>query len=315
MAKEYVFGVDLGGTEIKLGLFNLQKGLIEKWSVKTDKRNNGEFVISQIAQETAKKAEEKHIDKNSVLGIGLCVPGPVDKDGLVRGCVNIGWGYKKAAEELQNITGVKCAVLNDADAAGLGEAVYGSGRKYKNIVMATIGTGVGGAVIYNGKVVAGSRGNAGEIGHFKVNINETEKCTCGKCGCLEYYASAVGILRFAKENLKNYNNSLLNSFSDFTVKDMAECAQKGDELCLAAFDMAGKYIGLGLSYMEGAFDPDVFVIGGGVSKAGDVILKPIKKYFDLYSFNTESETEVLPAILGNDAGIYGACEYVIHKED
>ncbi|MCJ7855292.1 ROK family protein [Lachnospiraceae bacterium NSJ-143] len=310
---KYTFGVDVGGTSVKLGLFEENGKLIKKWSIATDKSCGGKNIIPHIAYEIEKMLSELGIEKSAVEGAGICVPGPVDKSGLVRGCVNLGWGNKRAADELEDITAIRCRALNDADAAGLGEAVYGHGGKYGSVVMVTIGTGVGGAVIHNGHVLAGSRGNAGEIGHFKVNIDETEKCSCGKCGCLEQYASATGILKFVKDNIYRFENSTLNSFDGFTVKDIAACAKNGDMLSLMAFDRAGKYIALGLSYMAGAVDPDAFILGGGVSRAGNVIFEPVKKYFGLFSFNTECEAQIIPALLGNDAGIYGASEFVKNR--
>ena len=309
---KYVFGVDVGGTYTKFGIFKDRK-LIDKWKIDTDVENCGENILKNIGREIDKKTESMGVLKSSVEGCGICVPGPVDEKGLVRGCVNLGWGYKRAAVEIENITGLKCAVLNDANAAALGEFDFGLGGEYDSAVMVTIGTGVGGAVIYKGQVLSGYRGNAGEIGHFKIDPLNGPECSCGKKGCLECYSSATGIVRFAYENLEKYPDTKLCIIENFTVKDMADLASEGDELCKLAFDRAGKFVALGLSFMAGAVDPKVFIIGGGVSQAGDVIFEPIRKYFKQFAFNTEEETPVLPAKLGNDAGIFGAAEFILKR--
>ncbi len=307
---KYIFGVDLGGTNIKFGIFKLGGELIYNWSVATDKYLNGSNITLQISNELEKAIKKQNICKDSILGIGLSVPGVVYKDSIVDECVNIGWKNYNPAYEIEKNLNIKCYVLNDAEAAGLGESIYGAGKGYKNMFVVTIGTGVGGAVIIDKKVISGTRGNAGEIGHFTVDINSEIKCSCGKYGCLEQYSSAPAILRFANENLCRYKNSALNNINNFTVKDIAECAKNGDEFCLNVFDTAGKYIALGISYVAGTIDPDVFIVGGGVSAAGDIILKPIEKYFKSFAFNTENEIPIKQAALLNNAGIYGASEFV-----
>ncbi len=306
MIKKYIFGIDLGGTAIKFGFFDEKCTLLKKWSIATDKTDKGKNILLDISKEIEKCIAEQHIKKEDVLGTGISVPGPVDDTGLVRGCVNIGWGYKKVGEELEKLTEIKTFVLNDANAAGMGEVINGCGGKYKRAVMITIGTGIGGAVIENGNVVSGSRGNAGEIGHFKMSTPDGSKLFD-----MEYFASAIGIVRFVNEKRKDYPASPVNKTENIEVKDIAEFAKKGDELSLSAFDMAGKYIGLGLSYIAGTVDPEIFIIGGGVSLAGEIIIEPIKKYFTKYAFNTEKEIPFAAASLGNDAGIYGAAEFVI----
>ena len=305
MIKKYIFGIDLGGTAIKFGFFDEKCRLLKKWSIATDKTNNGENILHDISKETEKCISEYKIKTENIVGTGISVPGPVDDTGLVRGCVNIGWGYKKAGEELEKLTGIKTFVLNDANAAGMGEVINGCGGKYKRAVMITIGTGIGGAVIENGNVVSGNRGNAGEIGHFKMSTPDGSKLLD-----MEYFASAVGIVRFVNEKRKDYPTSPINKIKNIEVRDIANFAKEGDELSLLAFDMAGKYIGLGLSYIAGTVDPEIFIIGGGVSLAGEIIIEPIKKYFSQYAFNTEKEIPFAAASLGNDAGIYGAAEFV-----
>ena len=205
--------------------------------------------------------------------------------------------------------------INDANAAGLGEALHGAAKGCHTAVMITIGTGVGGAVIIDGMPISGKRGNAGEIGHFKVNIDETEYCSCKKKGCLEFYASATGIKRFAKRNTEKYRHSTLGHTDSYTVEDMADEAKKGDRLCIDAFENAGKYIGLVLSHIAGTVDPDIFILGGGVSEAGDILFNPVKKYFKEYSFGTECEIPIVKAKLGTDAGIFGAAEFARGKEN
>jgi len=313
--KKFVFGIDVGGTSIKFGFFKQNEGLIKKWSIPTDISDNGKNIIYDIAKEVKNCIDEFSLTKGQVKAIGLSVPGPVDESGVVRGCVNIGWDDFDAAKELSGLTDLNCVSINDANAAGLGEALHGVAKGCRSAVMLTIGTGVGGAVIIDGMPIMGKRGNAGEIGHFKVNIDETEYCSCKKKGCLEFYASATGIKRFAKRNTEKYGCSALINTDSYTVEDMANEAKKGDRLCIDAFENAGKYIGLALSHIAGTVDPDIFILGGGVSEAGDILFTPVKNYFEKYSFGTECEIPIVKAVLGNYAGIFGAAEFAIGKEN
>lgn len=200
---KYIYGVDLGGTTVKMGLFDQEGNMLEKWEIVTRKENNGELILPDIAKAIADKNEEKSIDKSDIIGIGMGVPGPITEDGRVLKCANLGWGIFSVADELRKLTGVeKIKVGNDANVAALGEQWRGGGRGFDSIVMVTLGTGVGGGIILNGKILTGSNGAAGEIGHLLVNPHEKRTCGCGKKGCLEQYSSATGITRMSKEKLE-----------------------------------------------------------------------------------------------------------------
>ena len=201
---KYIYGVDLGGTTVKMGLFDGEGNMLEKWEIVTRKENNGEQILPDIAKAIADKNEEKSIAKEDILGIGMGVPGPITEDGRVLKCANLGWGIFSVADELRKLTGVeKIKVGNDANVAALGEQWKGGGRGFDSIVMVTLGTGVGGGIILNGKILTGSNGAAGEIGHLFVNPHETCTCGCGKKGCLEQYSSATGITRMSAEKLES----------------------------------------------------------------------------------------------------------------
>lgn len=308
MAK-YVFGVDIGGTTVKIGLFSVEGELLSKWEITTRTDEGGKYILSDIAESIEDKLTEKLIDKEDVAGIGMGVPGPVKADGTVLRCVNLGWGVFNAAEELEKIIGLPVKAGNDANMAALGEMWQGGGKGYQDIVMVTLGTGVGGGIIIGGKMLSGVNGAGGEIGHIQVNADESEVCGCGRKGCLEQYTSATGIVRSANIALNNSDKpSSLRNVQYVSAKEVFDAAKKGDELASQLVENHGKCLGKALASIAATVDPEIFVIGGGVSKAGDIITDTTAKYFQENAFHACKRTKFALATLGNDAGMYGgAC--------
>lgn len=302
---QYGFGIDVGGTTCKMGLFDKEGVLVEKWEIPTNKENNGENVLSDIARAVEDKLVERGIDKTNVYGVGVGLPGPVTADGVVNKLVNIGWGKKAIVKELQELLGLPVKAGNDANVAALGELVHGSGRGKSSLVMVTLGTGVGGGVIVDGRIVHGATGAGGEIGHIMVNDQETAVCGCGKTGCLEQYVSATGIARMATEMRKTTNKKTRLTSENITAKDVFDAAKEDDELALEVVENVGKILGKALANVAGVINPEIIVIGGGVSKAGAILTDVVSKYFREYAFHACKDTEISLAKLGNDAGIYG----------
>ena len=310
--KKYAFGVDIGGTTIKMGLFETTGELLEKWEIPTRTEDNGVNILPDIAAEVEKKLAEKSIDKSDVEGIGVGVPGPVDDDGTVFKCVNLGWGVFNVQIELNSLTELKVKVGNDANVAALGEMWQGGGKGYKNIVMVTLGTGVGGGVIINEKIVSGSNGAGGEIGHINMKENEKETCGCGNHGCLEQYASATGIVRTTKKYLEDHPDVETALRDDeVTAKAIFDCAKQGDEVAEKMVDRTAKILGRGLAQIACVVNPQVFVIGGGVSKAGGMLIEKVHNYYQQYAFHAAKHTYFKVADLGNDAGIYGGVRMIL----
>lgn len=310
--KEYGFGVDIGGTTVKMGLFKTTGELLDKWEIPTRKDNGGEQILPDVAAAIDAKLQEKRIDKDTVQGVGVGVPGPVTPEGVVRKCVNLGWDVFNVEEKLSNLCNLPVKAGNDANVAALGEMWQGAGKGAKNVVMVTLGTGVGGGVIVDGKIVAGSTGAGGEIGHIPVNDEETDVCGCGKKGCLEQYASATGVVTMTKRKLAASDMaSTLRDIAEVTAKDVFDAAKAGDALALEVIEDFGKILGRTLAMIACVSNPEVIVIGGGVSKAGEMITDVVSKYFVPYTFHACRETQFKIAQLGNDAGIYGCVQMVL----
>lgn len=319
--KSYVIGVDIGGTSVKMGLFEESGRVVHKWSIPTRKVKNGTYILSNTAASIEQVLEEKKISKGDIKGIGIDVPGPVLADGRVNKCANLGWGVVSVPEKMSKLIKIDhIKAINDANAAALGEMWQGSGKDEKNMVMVTLGTGVGGGVIVNGKIVSGSFGAAGEIGHIQVSFEEEESCGCGKKGCLEQYASASGIVRTAKKKLlkdgsrkdgTGEKKSVLNDLEEITAKDVFDAAKAGDELALEVVDDACDKLARAFSYISAVTDPKVYVIGGGVSNAGEFLITKIEQYYKKYAFHASKDARFTLAKLGNDAGIYGAAKLVL----
>lgn len=312
MMKKYAFGVDIGGTTIKMGFFETNGTLLDTWEVPTRTQENGKYILTDIAEETEKKLKEKSISSLDVEGIGMGVPGPVGADGTVFKCVNLGWGIFNVEEELKRLTNLKVKAGNDANVAALGEMWQGGGRGYKNLVMVTLGTGVGGGIIIDEHILPGTNGAAGEIGHMPMKDNETETCGCGKKGCLEQYASATGTVTMMKRYFKEHEqseSSLKNM--DFTAKDIFDAAKAGDKAALETMDEVGIMLGKALASIACVVNPEVFVIGGGMAKAGDILLNCIQKHYTEYAFHAACDTHFKAAELSNNAGIYGGVRLVL----
>lgn len=308
---KFCFGIDVGGTTVKMGLFNVEGDVLEKWEIVTNKENQGENILPDIAKSILNKMEEKNISKEDVMGAGLGVPGPVTSDGRILKAANLGWGIFNVEETLSNLTGLNVKAGNDANVAALGEMWKGGGRGCKNIVMITLGTGVGGGVINEGKIVTGTHGAGGEIGHIHVENNETEKCGCGKKGCLEQYASATGVVRMARKALESWDRPSVLRDEDLSAKKVFDAVKEGDILACYIAEQFGKYLGEAMANVAVISDPEAFVIGGGVSKAGEILIDYIKKYYEVKAFSACQNTEFRMAELGNDAGIYGAAKLVL----
>ena len=311
---KYCFGIDLGGTTVKCGLFTQEGELLEKWEIPTNKENKGEKIPQDIADTILYKMEEKKLDKADVLGVGMGIPGPVNAKGVVLGCANLGWGEFNVAEKMSALTGLKFVAGNDANVAALGEMWQGGAKGYENVIMVTLGTGVGGGVIVDGHIVAGSNGAGGEIGHIVVNPQETAICGCGGHGHLEQYASATGIVRMAKKELAaNDAPTTLRNYETLYAKNIFDEAKAGDDVAVALVDKLCAILAGALTHVAATVDPQVFVIGGGVSKAGEILTEGLKKHYNQNLLSALYNKEFSLATLGNDAGIYGSAKMILDK--
>lgn len=310
---KYCIGVDVGGTSVKMGLFSEEEALLDKWEIVTRREEAGKYILSDIAQSIEKNLWKKKLEKEELLGIGIGIAGPITQDGTVLKCANLGWDVFNVADELRRLTGVSnIRVANDANVAALGEMWKGGGQGYDSIVMVTLGTGVGGGVIINGEIVSGSKGAAGEIGHMTVRLDEEDTCGCGKRGCLEQYASATGLVKEANRALNQVDQpSRLRDVPYLSAKVIFDSAKAGDELATELVERMCSYLGLACSHVAAVVDPEAFVIGGGVSKAGEVLTEGIKRHYEENVLFALKNKEFKLAELGNDAGIYGSAKMIL----
>ncbi len=309
---KYGFGVDLGGTTVKLAWFNEHGQMLDKWEIPTVTEGSGRQILPDIAASINAYLVKNGVEKDQVIGIGIGVPGPVSDAGVVNKCINLGWGVFNIHQELSALTGLPVKAGNDANVAALGEAWKGGGNGCENMILATLGTGVGGGIIIDGKPVYGVHGAGGEIGHLVVNTRETEPCGCGKFGCAEQYCSATGVVRVTKRHLAASSaDSSLRSLENLTCKDVFDAAKAGDVLARESLEQVYDYMGQFLANICCVVDPEIVVLGGGVSKAGQPLLDGAKKYFDRYIFHASRAIRFALASLGNDAGAYGAFKLVL----
>ena len=289
--KKYAFGVDIGGTTCKMGLFDTSGRLLDKWEIPTNKENRGAGILSDVAAAVEAKLVKEGIGKDEVAGIGVGVPGPVNSQGVVSGCVNVGWGTVDVEAELGSLTGFAVKAGNDANVAALGEMWQGGAKGCKDVIMVTLGTGVGGGIIVDGKVVAGFDGAGGEIGHITIDPAEQETCNCGRRGCLEQYTSATGIVRLAKKKLAaDPRETSLRNHEPLTARDIFDEAKAKDAVALELVDEVCKILGTALSNIACVVNPEVIVIGGGVSKAGEILTERVQKYYKEAAFPSCRET-------------------------
>lgn len=309
---KYAFGVDIGGTTVKIGLFDGQGSLLEKWEIPTVRENGGEAILPDVAASLRAKMQEKGIAEGDLAGIGVGAPGAVDDEGmLVGGAVNLGWSPFNISKALNAYIDVPVKAANDANAAAFGEMWQGGGKGYQNMVAVTLGTGVGGGIIVNGSILAGAVGAGGEIGHIHVEDGETEECGCRNRGCLEQYTSATGIVRLARRRLEEDDKASVLRECELSAKAVFDAVREGDAVAVEIAERFGEYLGKGLATVAAVVNPEIFVIGGGVSKAGDILLSYVEPVFLRYAFQPCRGAKFALAKLGNDAGIYGAAGLVL----
>ena len=304
---KYGFGVDIGGTTVKIAFFDEQGTMLAKWEIPTVTAEGGKQILPDIAASIRQYVEKESVNPAEVIGVGVGVPGPVNSKGVVNKCVNLGWGVFNISEELGNLVGFPVKAGNDANVAALGEFWKGGGKGCDNMIFVTLGTGVGGGIVVEGQLLHGAHGAGGEIGHLVLNRDETEKCGCGKQGCVEQYCSATGIVRMAKKALAGFEGaSKLADFEPLTCKDIFDCGKAGDELATKVLNQYFAYLGEFLGNLCNVVNPEAVVLGGGVSKAGQVLLDGTRPYFDKAVFHAARGARFELASLGNDAGAYGA---------
>ena len=308
---KYGFGVDLGGTTVKLAYFDEAGTMLDKWEIPTDTSDDGKNILPDIAKAVLKYMEEKKISREEILGVGIGVPGAVNNKGIVAGCDNLGWGHFSVRDALEPLLGIRVVAGNDATVAALGECWKGGGQGYQSMVLVTLGTGVGGGIILDGKALHGTTGSAGEIGHMVLNRKETALCGCGKRGCVEQYCSATGIARLTKLALAESDApSSLRNVEKIMAKDVFDAANSGDKLAQGVLEQVYAYMGEFIANICCVVNPEVVVLGGGVSRAGEPLLEGVKRHFKTWGYHACQDTKFALATLGNDAGAYGAFKLV-----
>jgi len=308
---QYVFGVDIGGTTVKLGFFDVEGNLLDKWEIPTRTQEGGSHILPDIADSIQKKLNEKNIAPKEAIGVGVGAPGPIDAQGVVHKAVNLGWGVFSIKETLEDILKMPVMAGNDANVAALGEMWKGGGQGSNDLIVVTLGTGVGGGIIIGGKMLTGATGAGGEIGHIHVEDGETDKCGCGNTGCLEQYASATGVTRLANRKLKNSSKDSVLRSGEVSAKTVFDAVKAKDELAMEVAEEFGKYLGECLAAIACVVNPEAIVIGGGVSKAGEILIDYIKPHYEEKVFHGSRDVKFSLATLGNDAGIYGAAKLVL----
>ena len=309
----YVFGIDLGGTTVKIGLLTEGGEKVEFWEIPTRTENNGQYILSDVAEAIRAKMKERGIEDTEVIGAGIGVPGAVNVDGLCYQAVNLGWEKINVVNELHSKLKLPVKAGNDANVAALGEAWKGGGQGYQNMLLVTLGTGVGGGIINEGKILAGSKGSGGEIGHIHLEDDEPETCGCGNHGCFEQYASATGAVRLGKRILAaTKEDSTLRNIDNFQCKDIFDAAKAGDKVAKEIADRYGYYLGKGIAATATVVNPEIIVLGGGVSKAGEMLFDLLKPSYEKYVFSGCKDVKFALAKLGNDAGIYGAAKMLLY---
>ena len=304
---KYGFGIDLGGTTVKIAYFDETGKMLDKWEIPTVTANGGSQILPDIAASIKQYMTGYNIPETAILGLGIGVPGPVNAKGVVNKCVNLGWGVFNISETLTSLTGFPVKAGNDANVAALGEFWKGGGQGCDNMVFVTLGTGVGGGIVVEGNLLHGAHGSGAEIGHLVINREETVPCNCGKYGCVEQYCSATGIVRMAKRYLESHDvPTALKNIEPLTCKDIFDAGKAGDTLALEVLDQYYAYMGEFLGTLCSVIDTESIVLGGGVSKAGQMLIDGTLPYFKKYVFHGASDVTFSLASLGNDAGAYGA---------
>ncbi|MBO5953176.1 MAG: ROK family glucokinase [Oscillospiraceae bacterium] len=310
----YGFGIDLGGTTVKLAYFDETGRLLDKWEIPTDTSDGGSRILGDIAGAVLGYLERNAIPRECIVGLGIGVPGPVDKNGNVNRCINLGWGVFNVEKELSDLTGLPVKAGNDANVAALGECWMGGGKGCSSMILATLGTGVGGGIIIDGKILCGAQGAGGEIGHMVLDPEEQDVCGCGKRGCVEQYCSATGIVRTAKKYLASCDTpSTLRALEKLTCKDVFDAAAAADAAATAILDTVYDCMAQFVANLCAVLNPETVVLGGGVSKAGQPLIDGVRARLGKYIYYACADTPVVLAQLGNDAGAYGAFKLVLDR--
>ncbi len=310
----YGFGIDVGGTTVKLAFFNENGDLLKAWEIPTVTADCGSRILPDIAEAVLKFLQEERLEKEQIIGLGIGVPGPVDGEGVVNRCVNLGWGVFNIARTLEELTGLPVVAGNDANVAAMGEYWKGGGAGFNSMVLATLGTGVGGGIVLEGQLLHGAHGSGAEIGHMVMDPNEPEACGCGKHGCVEQYCSATGLVRLAGKMLAASGEpSALRNVEHLVSKHIFDAAKAGDDLAKEILERYYAYLGQFLGSLCSVLDPEVVVLGGGISKAGQMLSDGVMPYLQKYVFHAASQVQLRIARLGNDAGAYGAFKLVLDQ--
>ncbi len=303
----YVFGIDIGGTSVKLGIFNENRFLLDKWSINT----NPNKIFADISKSIDEYCSNKYINKKDIIAYGIGIPGQI-KNNMAINCVNLGWKSVDVINEFKKVlnTNAQIYVANDANLAAYGEYTVLE-EDYDSIVLMTLGTGVGGGVVCNKVIQEGNDGIAGEIGHLKIDNEFNFTCCCGKKGCLETVSSARGILNVANYLEDKYNFPNERKFD--SAKSVINLARCNDTVAMEALDVACRNLAKAMANIALVIDPNAFIIGGGVSEAGEILIERIKKHYALECFSNFKNVDVKLSKLKNDAGIYGGAALAINK--
>ena len=308
----YCFGIDVGGTSVKCGLFLTNGTLVEQWEIPTRLENNGSSILPDVADAIKTKLDERGITKDNVDGVGIGIPGPVNENGEVPMAVNLHWGFNAVASELSALTGLPAKAANDANIAALGEAWKGAAEGAKNVILVTLGTGVGGGIIIGGRIYDGMRGAGAELGHTLL-VMDGEPCTCGRRGCWEAYSSATALIRQTKEAMGKNLDSAMWTLVDGDINKVDgrtafNAMRKNDPAGIKVVDTYIHYLAMGITNMINLFQPEILCVGGGIGNEGESLLEPVRKIVNQehYSVHSVVQTRICSAKLGNDAGIIGA---------
>ena len=314
----YYVGVDIGGMSIKIGIVDGEGKILYSSTIVTEKITP-ELQIKKTANAIEELLKNSKIEKNQIKGVGVGCPGAITKEGMVRSSSNLKWTYFPLKDLLEGHLGLPVRVANDADAAALGEFIFGEGKKYNNVIMLTLGTGVGGGIIINKKLYEGTNGVVAELGHISLRLGG-HRCGCGRRGCYEQYASATALIRQTKQAMNKDKDSFMWKLVDGDInkvdgKTAFLSAKAGDKTGKKVVEKYVSYIAEGLLDFCNIFRPDAFILGGGISKEGRYLTDKIVKYLDMmdYGYPGSPRAEVLTASLKNDAGIIGAASLVAEE--